>query len=91
MLTRAKCQERNCIYDDENLSYESKVPKCYFDRLNLGYRLIKADNVEFHLQQKGAAPFLGVIRNLKLKVEYLGPSIIHVKVSEYLKEISLLY
>ena len=81
-LTKYACEKRNCIYDP-NVSHPL-VPKCYFDRENLGYRLKKKlDKNEYLLTQKGKAPFSGVIENIQLNVEYYCSNIIRVKVINY--------
>ena len=81
-LTKYACEKRNCIYD-RNVSHPL-VPKCYFDRENLGYRLKKKlDKNEYLLTQTGKAPFSGVIENIQLNVEYYCSNIIRVKVINY--------
>ena len=78
-LNQHACEKRNCIYDS-NVSHPI-VPKCYFDRENLGYKLEKKlGQNEYLLTQSGNAPFLGVISSIQLNVEYYCNNIIRVKV-----------
>jgi hypothetical protein len=78
-LTKYSCEKRNCIYD-ANVSHEI-VPKCYFDRERLGYKLTSSSNgLEYKLKQSGKTPFPGVIEDIQLNVEYYGNNMIRVKV-----------
>ena len=89
-LTKYACEKRNCIYDPD-VSHP-KVPKCYFDRENLGYKLKeKIDANKFHLIQSGKAPFFGVINDIQLNVEYYGNNIIRVKVRIIIGSLSRLF
>ena len=79
-LNKHTCEKRNCIYDS-NVSHPI-VPKCYFDRKNLGYKLEKKlGRNEYLLTQSGNAPFPGVINSIQLNVEYYCNNIIRVKVN----------
>lgn len=77
-LTKYACEKRGCIYKP-NVSNKA-VPKCYFDRENLGYKLKSQNNLDFDLTRSGKAPFPGEINNIRLSVEYLGKKIVRVKV-----------
>ena len=82
-LTKYACEKRNCIFNP-NIKH-SKVPKCYFNRTNLGYKLNQKNGNSFLLDRSGAdPPFMGFIEKLKLDVEYSGNNMIRVKVSSYL-------
>jgi hypothetical protein len=81
-ITKFTCEKRNCIYDPNES--DPRIPSCYINRENLGYKLIKMNNLQFYLRQTGLAPFPGEIKNLFLETEYLGRSIVHVKVNLFL-------
>lgn len=79
-LTKYACEQRGCIFKPSE--YE-RVPTCFFDTQKLGYQLdSKPSTGEYKLRLKPAAklPYISGIKNLRLSVEYLGNSIIHVKV-----------
>jgi hypothetical protein len=87
-LTKYSCEKRNCIYD-ANVSHEI-VPKCYFDREKLGYKLTSSSNgLEYKLKQSGKTPFPGVIEDIQLNVEYYGNNMIRVKVVDAIDFISV--
>jgi hypothetical protein len=79
-LTKYSCEKRGCIYKP-NVS-NNVVPKCYFDRENLGYKLKSQNNMDFDLTRSGKSPFPGEINNIRLSVEFLGKKIVRVKVKE---------
>ena len=87
-LTKYACEKRNCIYNP--IVSHSKVPKCYFDRQNLGYTLDQQNESSYWLKQSGKAPFMGVIDRIALNVEYYGSNMIRVKVinTKYYKEMT---
>lgn len=78
-LTEYACKKRNCIYDP-NVSH-SKVPKCYFNRTYLGYKMSQEIENSYILDRSGAEPpFMGVIEKLKLDVEFSGTNMIRIKI-----------
>ncbi len=84
-LTEYQCKEvRKCLYKESSME---RVPTCYFDRQNLGYRLKGQGPSENSYLLEGdanKAPYLGTIKNVLLKASYLGNNIIRVKVIESL-------
>ena len=80
-LTQYACEQRGCIFKPSE--YE-RVPTCFFDMKKLGYLLAsqQPDIGEYNLKLKQNAklPYISAIQNLRLSVEYLGNSIVHVKV-----------
>lgn len=91
-LTKYQCEVvRGCIYEPSD--YE-RVPFCFYDRKKLGYELVKQSvndkNTEVYDLKRSnlvKAPYLEEIKNLKLKVEYLGENVVHVKVQLYFDNI----
>lgn len=84
-LTKYACEKRNCIYRQD--TSHPLVPKCYYDRQNLGYKLAnKTSEFVFDLEQSGKAPFPGAINQIRLAVDYFGNNIIRVKIFDPLKE-----
>ena len=83
-LTKYACEKRNCIYDPDVT--HPKVPKCYFDRENLGYKLSQDyKNNSYLLKQSGKVPFQGAIDLIQLNVEYYNDNMIRVKVSQIIQ------
>ena len=79
-LTEYSCMERGCVYKPSE--YE-RVPTCYFNRTSIGYALeSQLNDNEFILKRDSNAklPYIAAIEDLRLDVEYLGDSIVHVKV-----------
>jgi hypothetical protein len=84
-LTEYACEKRNCIYKPD--TSHPLVPKCYYDRENLGYKLInQTSQFEFDLEQYGRTPFPGVIKRIRLAIEYLGNNIVRVKIYDPLQQ-----
>jgi hypothetical protein len=83
-LTKYQCVEvRGCLYKE---SLYDRVPTCYFDSDNLGYKLV-TDNApavpnQFKLQRTGKAksPYLGEIKNLLMSTTYMETGVVRVKV-----------
>jgi hypothetical protein len=84
-LTEYQCKEvRKCLYKESSME---RVPTCYFDRQNLGYRLKgQGPSQNSYLLEGDAekAPYLGTIKNVLLKASYLGNNVIRVKVIGFL-------
>lgn len=80
-LTEYQCKEvRKCLYKESSMD---RVPTCYFDRQNLGYKLKgtgPTSNSYLLEGNRDKAPYLGTIKNILLKASYLGNNILRVKV-----------
>jgi hypothetical protein len=79
-LTKYQCVEvRGCIYKE---SLYDRVPTCYFDRDNLGYKLSSQQDNEYKLERTGKAkaPYLGEIKNLLMKASYMTKGVTNIKV-----------
>lgn len=78
-LTQYLCEERGCTYKPSEFE---RVPTCFFNRTNIGYLLESQQKNEYKLKRdrKAKLPYIGSIENLNLDIEYLGDSIVHVKV-----------
>jgi len=82
-LTEYGCKKRNCIYDS-NVSH-SKIPKCFFNRTYLGYRMTQEIGNSYVLERRGAEPpFMSGIEKIKVDVEFSGTNMLRVKVSLHL-------
>ena len=87
-LTQYQCEKvRGCIYKP---SLYARVPDCFFDRFNLGYKKMKEDHTNpdsdiYYIQRFGRskAPYLGEIKYLKVTVIYLNNGLVNVKVICY--------
>ena len=73
---------KKCLYKE---SEYDRVPWCYFDRQNLGYKLKGPGPTPNSYLLEGdpkKSPYLGTIKNLLMKTTYLGNNIIRVKITD---------
>lgn len=80
IVTKEKCEERNCIY---NLT-TSMSPSCYY-KPTTGYRMTNFTptklGTDYHLTWQGKSPFGSPIQNAILRVEMRETAILRIKVS----------